>query len=263
MLLGVNDETAASKMHFSATEYNTRQEKSTKDFLVWIKQNIVAGNLVIMGVFMNEYIFYGKTDPTAGDSEYDHIVPVLGISSKHPLNDTSTYYGDDIIHFSDNGLFTPVPNKPIYSFNYTFDAFQATRRQANAKSGAVYSLPATDSNYGIAINGLKDANNELVAVRVDTSVNYEDPEIARNSDERPAAMPLTLTVTATNTATDGTTNFVLYKYNSLAAVPESDFHANAAAAVQKWSFTLQKGETYVLKQDILSSEVAVYRCVKA
>ena len=76
-------------------------------------------------------------------------------------------------------------------------------------------------------------------------------------------MPLTLTVTATNTATDGTTNFVLYKYDSLAAVPESDFHAHASAAVQKWSFTLQKGETYVLKQDILSSEVAVYRCVKA
>lgn len=87
--------------------------------------------------------------------------------------DTSTYYGDDVIHFSDNGLYTPTPNHPLYLFNYTFDAFQASRKEANAKNGAVYSLPNTDSNYGLAVSGLKDPDNELISVRVDTSVNYE------------------------------------------------------------------------------------------
>lgn len=86
MLLGVNDETAAANMHFAATEYNTRQEQSTRDFLVWIKKNVLAGKLVVMGVFMNEFIFYGETSPSAGDEDYDHIVPVVGISSNHPLS---------------------------------------------------------------------------------------------------------------------------------------------------------------------------------
>ncbi len=49
-----------------------------------------------------------------------------------PPTDTSTYYADDVIHFSDNGLWG-LPSNPPYLFNYTFGSFQASRKQANDK----------------------------------------------------------------------------------------------------------------------------------
>ncbi len=94
----MNDETAAANMHLTAEEWNTVTERSTENFLVWVKKNIVAGKIVIVGVFMNEYLFYGDSSPSAGDADYDHIVPVVGITSSHPL--TGNYdYGKIVIPF--------------------------------------------------------------------------------------------------------------------------------------------------------------------
>lgn len=260
MLLGVNDETAAGTMHLNNEEW-TSKVQDTEQFLVWVKKNIVTGNLVGIGVYTNEYLFYNDASPTAGDSEYDHIVPVIGITSSHPLTDTA-YYGDDIITFSDNGLWG-LPSNPQYLFNYTFDDFQGSRKEANDKNGEVYTLANTVSNYGIAITGIKDANSETISVSMTTSVNYEDPQIGVNSNTRPDSMPLTLVVTVVNTATDGSTKFNLYRYTSLAAVPESDYNAHASSASKVVSLTLQKGATYQFTEDIQSSDVVVYRCVKA
>ncbi len=49
---------------------------------------------------MNQYSFYNDTSKTAGDSDYDHIVPVIQIDSNY---DDDLYHADDIIYFSDNG----------------------------------------------------------------------------------------------------------------------------------------------------------------
>ena len=84
-----------------------------------------------------------------------------------------------------------------------------------------------------------------------------------NSDIRPASMSITLTVTVTNTATDGSIAFTLYKYDSLAKVPESNFNKNAANASNKWNIVIEKGKTHVLIETIKSSDIAVYRCVKS
>jgi hypothetical protein len=263
MLLGENDETAAGLMHFNSEEFKTVAERDTNDFLVWVKQNVVAQKYVIIGVYTNECTFYNDCTATAGDADYDHIVPVVGIQSNHPLTDTSTYYADDVLIFSDNGLYGTPPKVPYpYLFNYTFSAFQNTRKQANDKKANLYSLPNTASNYGLAISGIKDAKKETIPVRVDTSVNFESPEIGRNSDTRPASTAVTLTITITNTATDST-SFVLYKYTSLSAVPDSDFAAHASSAASKQTLQIAKGASYVLTEVIQSSEVAVYRCVKA
>ena len=149
-----------------------------------------------------------------------------------------------------------------YLFNCTFDSFQASRKQANDKNAAIYSLPNTGSNYGLAIDGLKDVNNELVPVQVTTDLNYESPEIGRNSNIRPVAMNITLTITATNTAYDGATDFTLYKYDSLAKVPESNYHGHAADATASWTFSVGKGLKFVMTESVQSDKVAVYRCVK-
>lgn len=70
---------AASAMHLQANQWDSVSQQNTKEFLVWVKKEVLAGHPVITAVFTNENLFYGDTNPKAGEEEYDHIVPVTGI----------------------------------------------------------------------------------------------------------------------------------------------------------------------------------------
>ena len=258
LLLGVNDVAAAKAMHLNAVPFNTAKQTSTAQFLTWVKTNVTAGYPVVVGVFMNQKRFYGSTNPSAGDAEYDHIVTVTGVSSTKPLTPPAAYYPDDVITFSDNGLWTGTPNGlPQYVFSYPFASFAATRRQANAAQAPVYSL-SSGADYGIAITGVTDLNRETVPVRLTTSVNAETPAIANGSNTRPAAKPVTLTITVSGLTPGQTYN--LYRYSSMASVPDSNFNANAAKASQKWKI-VATAPTYTMSQTIMSNEIAAYRAV--
>lgn len=259
LLLGVNDVAAAKAMHLTATPFNTATQTDTRAFLSWVKTNATAGYPVAIGLYTNEFRFYGSLNPAAGDPQYDHIVTVTGITSNQPLTGPAVYNADDVITFSDHGLWTGTPNGlPQYLFSYSFGAFSASRRKANAARGPVYSLPDGGQNYGIAITGVADKYHETVPVRLTTSVNYESPAIAEGSTVRPAAKPVTLTVTVSGLQPGTTYN--LYRYSSMAAVPDGSFNANAVKAAQKWTI-VPTGATYTMTQTIMSNEVAVYRAV--
>jgi hypothetical protein len=247
LLLGVNDAAAAAKMHLSAIEWNTKAERTTGEFLAWVARNVSLGRPVAIGVYNNEYLLYGKTNPQAGDALYDHIVPVTSVR-----NETLT--------FSDNGLWSPS-GSPRYLFTYGFASFQKTRAQANAKNGTVYSLANGGQNYGIAIAGVADADRETVPVRLSTNVNDEIPAMRNGSTVRPKPMPLLLTVAVSNLKPGVSYN--LYRYDRFTAVPDSGFNAHASAAAQHWSIRIARGSTYALTQRILSDQVAVYRAVPA
>jgi VCBS repeat-containing protein len=254
LLLGVNDVAAAEAMHLTAVA----KEATTASFLTWVKSNVVAGYPVVMGVFMNQSRFYGTANLNAGFSEYDHIVTVTGVTSTRPLTGPATYYADDILTFNDNGLWTGTPNgQPQNEFNYAFDALAATRRQANTETAPVYSLK-NGIDYGIAITGIIDLDRETVPVRLTTSTNAEIPAMVDGSSARPAATPLTLTITVSGLTPGKTYN--LYRYASMAAVPDSNFNANSAKAAQTWEI-VATGTTYTMTQTIMSDETAAYRAV--
>ena len=258
LLLGVNDVAAAKAMHLTAVPFPTAKQTSTASFLTWVKSNVVAGYPVVMGVFMNQSRFYGTTNLNAGDAEYDHIVTVTGITSTHALTGPTTYYSDDVITFNDNGLWTGTASgQPQNAFNYAFGTFAATRQQANAKTAPVYSLK-NGPDYAIAITGVIDLSRETVPVRLTTSVNAESPAIVNGSNTRPAAQPVTLTITVSSLKPGTTYN--LYRYNSMAAVPDSNVNANASKAAQKWTI-VATGSSYTMTQTIMSNEIAVYRAV--
>ena len=260
LLLGVNDVAAAKAMHLTATAFNTAQQPTSTAFLSWVKSNVTAGYPVVMGVFMNQSRFYGTTNVNAGDTEYDHIVAVTGITSTHPLTGPTTYYADDVLTFNDNGLWTGTNGQPQNTFSATFGSFATTRQRANAKTAAVYSLK-NGADYGIAITGIIDLSRETVPVRLTTSTNAETPAMVNGSNTRPAAKPVTLTITVSNLK-PGTT-YTLYRYNSMANVPDANINANAAKAAQKWTITIPSGSTYTMTQTINSNETAVYRAVPA
>lgn len=255
LLVGINDSPAIAKMHLNALTWNTQAEEDTDQFVAWIKQNVVKGYPVYIGVYMNQYLFYGDTNPNAGDLDYDHIVPVYGFTSYYPLTDPN-YFGTDIFYFSDNGLW-----KHQYLFSSNANDFQSTRAEANAEDGLVYSLPNTASNYGTAITGIKDLNRDTLPVRIDTNVNYEKPEIKEGSDQRPAPMPLELTITISKLQPG--VLYHLYRYNHFDAVPDSNFNTHASNAYEHWQVSIDSGSTFTMKETILSDEIAVYRAVRA
>ena len=240
LLLGINDQVAAIAMRLQAEE---RQEAN--GFLDWVKGHVDQGHPVAIGVYTNEYLFYGYTDPSAGDKQYDHIVPVLNVGSAS-------------ITFSDNGLWSD--SAPYYIFTYPISSFSATREQANNPNGSIYSLPSL-STYGIAITGISDENKETVPVRVTPNCNYEFPEIADKSNTRPSPMPLTLQITILNL--EPGVDYILYRFNDFAKVPTSNFNAHAGDAVQHWPITSSAGTTYTLTDTTFSDTSAIYRCVKA
>ena len=260
LLLGVNDVAAAKAMHLNATAFNTAKQPTSRAFLTWVKSNVVAGSPVVIGVFANQSRFYGTANLNAGDTEYDHIVTVTGITSTRSLTGPTTYYADDVLTFNDGGLWTGTNGQPQNSFSYSFGTFATTRQRANSKTGAVYSLK-NGADYGIAITGIIDLNRDTVPVRLTTSVNAETPTMVDGSNTRPAAKPVTLTITVSGLKPGTTYN--LYRYSSMANVPDSTFNANAAKAAQKWTITIPSGSTYTMTQTINSNEIAVYRAVPA
>ena len=122
----------------------------------------------------------------------------------------------------------------------------------------MYSLK-NGADYGIAITGIIDLSHETMPVRLTTSTNAETPAIVDGSNTRPAAKPVTLTITVSSLK-PGTT-YTLYRYNSMTKVPDSNINANVANAAQKWTIKIASGSTYTMTQTINSNEIAVYRAV--
>jgi hypothetical protein len=255
LLLGVNALRAANVMHLDAVAQSSRD---TDDFLVWVKRNVVLGRPVAIGIFMNQFRFYGNRNRGAGSPQYDHIVPVLGIDSAHP-RDARGYHADDVITFSDNGEWSSGLHDARYFFSYTFGAFQKTRERANARHGPIYSLSDDSRDFGLAIDGVKDLDGETVPVRVTTNVNYEKPQIVEGSSKRPPPERLVLTITVSGLRHGSKYN--LYRYNSLLAIPDAAFNANASRAYEKWVITDRGDGEYVMIEKIMSDEVAAYRAV--
>lgn len=256
LLLGVNDVHAAGRAHLHAERW---QGSGTEDFLAWVKENVLAGYPVIIGVYTNERRLYGDTHAGAGDAEYDHIVPVVGIGSNHPLTDVG-YYADDTLTFSDNGLVgDDTPAGSEYLYTYAFGDFSKTRTDANAADAPWYALASEGANYGLVVKG-PDAAATL-PVRVATSVNYESPEITDGGTSRPEASAVELTVTVSGL--EPGVDYVLYRYDDIDRVPQADFNDNAASAGASWPIRVDAGSELTVVDARMSSDVAVYRAVVA
>jgi hypothetical protein len=260
LLLGVNDLSAAQALHLAAFAWKPSPASTPADFLVWVETQILAGHPVAIGVFTNEYLFYGNTTPTAGDPNYDHIVPVLGISQQPPAANPPTYNPADSLTFSDNGLWAPPPHPPAFLFTYTLDEFPKTRTEANAKSGPIYSLKSNGKNYGIAFTSVADLNHDTIPVRVTTSTDSELPAMKNGDNTPPPPEPITLTVTVS--LPDQSAAYNLYCYSSFTSVPDSKFNANARQASAHWLIPAHSGPAFVVKLPILSNQIAAFRAVQ-
>lgn len=101
-------------LNLNYKHYAVEKQHTYDNFIPWLKQNVVDGNPVIIGL----------QDFVAGsnDINFDHIVIVIGWGSNQPLT-TSTFFPDDEIVFSDHGLVVgsrqPIGGSIPYYFKYT------------------------------------------------------------------------------------------------------------------------------------------------
>jgi hypothetical protein len=215
------------------------------------------GYAVTLCVYTNEYLFYGETDPHAGDPEYDHIVSVYSIFSAH---DDDAYHDDDVLVFSDHGLWSPR-TAPQYLFTYTFGEIQGTREEANAPDGHVYTIASVAYNFGIAHVGPEDEGGELLPLVVRTSVNYEAPPIADGSSVRPAPMPLSLSVALAGLVPG--VQYVLYSYGRPETVPVAAFNANNASADAAMRFVADATGGMTVEVPTDTGRMSFFRAVRA
>jgi hypothetical protein len=248
LLLGDNDRATLKAMHLSYESFDTSANTSPASFLSWVKSRVLRGYPVAIGIFMNERLFYGKEDPDAGNSGYDHIVPVIGVEE------------GDVLVFSDSGLWVDDDDEIPYVFRYPFATFPADRETANT-GDAVYSLsdkPRED--YGIAVTGVADRDRETLPVRVATDRNDERP-IRDGSNLRPKAVSVKLTVTVSGL--EPGVPYKLYRYDDFADVPEAAFNQHSGQATRTWDISIREGTTYTLTEKIKSNETVIYRAVRA
>jgi hypothetical protein len=251
LLLDENEAAAARAMKL---KYQIWPKKgTTHEFLIWTKNHLLNDHPVIWGIFANTKIF--KIIPERG-ANYDHIVPVLGFSSSHPITDQQIY-PDDEITFSDNGTYAQTVKKAPLLWTYAISRFVYMRN--NEPKQPYYLNDGEDS--AIAILGVQDENNETLRVQVKTNTDRDEPELRDGESERPKARPVILTITVFGLIPG--VAYKLYKYTDFASVPTSRFNANRRNAAKEMDINISSGGTYETTETLMSSDIAIYRAVKA
>lgn len=111
-IVGQNDAATANALRLRHEEYPPAQ-RSAPAYLAWVKAQTRRGAAPTICVYCNECLFYGHcSDPSAGDPEYDHITSVVSVSSAF---DDDLYHPEDVLVFSDHGLWAPG-KQPQYYF---------------------------------------------------------------------------------------------------------------------------------------------------
>ena len=262
LLLGGNDLRAARAMRLDATAFDGKKQRSVPQFLRWVKGHFLAGDPVIIGVLNNTKIL-GEWPQDKGQGSYDHIVPVFGIGSGHPLRGNA-YHPTDSITISDNGLHNVGPNIP-YLYTYEFASFPRTRAEANAIGGPVYALRDRPKNYGTVVTGVLDPDGVTIPVRLTSDVNGEGVHNGSGPNQVMRAAPpgTPITLTAHVTIPDQSKAYRVYLYGKFRHVPTRDFNAKAAKAIQTWTIPAGSGPTWSVTINALSSDTRVFRAVPA
>ena len=252
LLLGVNDLDAAARMRLSAIAFDSDGQRTTGQFLTWVKAMVARGRPVIIGVLQNQPASGGALP---GDQEYDHIVPVLGVSSLSRLSGHDRRYRpDDVLTFSDND-----GDVPSSIYRTRFRDFQRSRSAANRGDAPMYSLLNQPMNYGISVTGVQDPDHVTIPVRLTSSMDGEGAQDQERLEAPPAALPIDLT--ATVTIPDQSMAYRVYLYDDFSKVPIRDFNAAAGKAIDSWTIQPGSGPTWTRQIGIMSNQTRVFRAV--
>jgi hypothetical protein len=209
LLVAVNDETAAKALRLDYEEWNYNQKTpQSTAFLAWVKKNIDAGVPVISGWYIRE-------KSGTGDSDYDHIMPIVGYESSG--NSVSGIYHNDLY---------------LQSHTYTSYAELFATRKGCSQSSAPkrpydYCLP-TDVDYGMAVFGNTDPNDETYHTILQVS-SWTEPDWGEEDDIHDK--PTTIKVSATVYGLTAGVKYVILRFDDAKSLPK----ANTSFLKGSWS----------------------------
>merc|ERR1719502_1542448 len=93
------------KIDYEAFDFKNTPRPQQAAYASWLKQQLVQGHAVTWMIMWSgqQYPIYGLKAPAG---MYGHVEPVVGIQSNHPLNDTTVYDDDTVVHLTDAGTST-------------------------------------------------------------------------------------------------------------------------------------------------------------
>lgn len=209
-------------------------------YFQWLKRQLVAGFPVTWMIMWSgqDYPIY-DLKPPAG--MYGHVEPVIGIQSNHPLNDTTVYDDDVVVHFTDGGT------NSVHRVISTLPGSWAGPGE-KAKCG-LDSYCIGPYAFGWAVKGFLDDKQGMPALlRIDPWQSEPDTR----SGKKPDAIKGTLTVSELTTGS----SYDIYRWDTVAdAFTYSD-------DFKKSSFKAT-GDTFVYIDDksFESDSTTYYRCV--
>lgn len=209
-----------------------------KQYSVWLKKYLSQGIPCIIGNYV---------DDALNDSDYDHIMPVIGINYYDPV---TSYNPNDAISFYSLFELTTLQRK------LNTNDLVKTRGTCGNTTSEGGCIPV-NVDYGYAILGIKDSDK--VTLPVSLSVDRSD-EPNLSTGEKPALMAGTVTV---SNLVNGH-KYALLRYNSYVNVPISGKAAKFLSSKYYKRYNFQATDTtytYVDPVKIWTNGTTYYRCV--
>ena len=222
----------ALKLRCTMWSYDQEPAPQHGGFLSWTRAHLDAGLPVIAG------LYWGVED----DSDYDHIVPVVGYEADGPTSVAAVYFND---------LYTNV------SIRAAVSDFVSTREQCNSPERFgpdSFCLPR-DYDYGLVVSGNEDVRGVLRPVRLAMD-SWTEPDYSREDGHHESPVPLHASATASNLTVGS--RYGLLRFDSADAVPAEDFLQ--ARYASKLEF-VASGDTWTTRVTFMSNTTQYYRCV--
>eukprot|EP00966_Prymnesium_polylepis_P006543 150130-Prymnesium_polylepis.2 len=177
------------------------------------------------------------------DSNYDHIVPIVGYDASSEGGMTAVYFND--LHGN-------------ASVRADIDSFVATRRRCNRPERfgpGSFCLPQ-GTDYGVAVMGNVDDEKELRPARL-TMDSWTEPDYSREDAQKESPTLLSATVTASKLAPG--MRYAMLRFDTIASVPRAVF-LNATYA-QKTEFAAM-ASTWAQRVEFMSNSTQFFRCAE-
>lgn len=180
-------------------------------FKKWMKSHLVLGHPIVMFPMCkgDSHTPYAGSCPNGG--HLDHVEPIWGIGSNHPLNDTSVYDDDWLVHGSDQDhqkyyrTFASLEDTPEMNGN-------CKHAQAGFGKNEMFPCIYDQVDYGVSVTGLSAKGVLPVVLAVD---RLDEPDVRMWLPH--ANLHGTVTVSQLRAGA----HYILYRYQGTVAVPTS------------------------------------------
>ena len=231
------------KMDFEGFDYKAEPVPQTKSYFKWLKAHLAAGHVVAWMLMWNhqKYPIYHLTPP---EGMYGHVEPVIGIQSNHPLNDTTVYDDDVVVHYTDGGTNT------VYRKISTLPCKWGGPGQP-AKCGLYHYGLGFPYGFGWAVKGFADKNASAVPAYLHIQPWKSEPDTRSGYP----AEALQGTLTATRLTVGAT--YTIYRWDNVESA------LTYSAEYKKASFTATSDKyVYVDDKSFMSDSATYYRVVQ-